>query len=150
MNYIKLIIGIALVLGGYVLYSFHVQSIEKKTNAKWEKALTEEREKNSKIEKAILEGVRKLEEDKNVKIQNLNADVKRLTVSLRKRPSREVIYRNTPETTRACTGAGLYREDGEFLIGEAARANKIRIERDFYYNQYEQARKKLDESSQSN
>lgn len=43
----------------------------------------------------------------------------------------------------ACTGAGLYRDDAEFLARLASDADQVKIERDYYYGQYESARKLL-------
>lgn len=63
---------------------------------------------------------------------------------LRKRPTRSELNSAVAEARKACTGAELYREDGEFLTGEAARAERIRVERDHLYEQYERARQKLD------
>lgn len=41
------------------------------------------------------------------------------------------------------TGLGLYRQDGEFLVGEAARANRLRIALAACYRDYEVARAEL-------
>lgn len=62
--------------------------------------------------------------------------------ALRNRPSRS--GPETTETRKTCTGAELYREDGLFLAREAARAERITKERDFYYEQYERARAALE------
>lgn len=43
----------------------------------------------------------------------------------------------------SCTGAQLYRDDADFLAGFAQQAESVRIERDYYYGQYESARKLL-------
>lgn len=45
---------------------------------------------------------------------------------------------------QTCTGAELSREDAEFLAGESARADKVVKERDYYYGEYERARKALE------
>lgn len=45
---------------------------------------------------------------------------------------------------QTCTGAELSREDAEFLAGEAARADRITKERDYYYNEYEKARLRVE------
>lgn len=151
LNWIKwTIIGIITVIGVYVHTSLVDRAVEA-NNAKWNKQQQELIEKNRGTEKAILTGVLKLEEMKNEEIQNLNTTVNDLRSKLRKRPSREyvTVYRDNPSTEGACTGAELFREDGEFLIGEAARAERVLIERNFYYEQYEQVRKKLDERNKS-
>lgn len=81
-------------------------------------------------------------EAKNDKIQRLNAHTERLLTSLRERPVRPdpTIY---TEAGGSCTGRELYREDGEFLTREAARAERILEERNYYFAQYEALRKQL-------
>jgi hypothetical protein len=151
LNWIKwAIIGVITVIGVYVHISL-VNSAVESNNAKWNKEQQELIKKNDETEKAILTGVLKLEEMKNEEIQNLNTTANDLRSKLRNRPSRKYItvYRDNPSIERACTGAELYREDGEFLIGEAARAERVLIERNYYYEQYEQVRKKLDERNKS-
>jgi hypothetical protein len=60
--------------------------------------------------------------------------------SLRNRPVRPATVASTQP---ACTGAGLYRDDAEFLARLASDADQVKIERDYYYGQYESARKLL-------
>ena len=60
--------------------------------------------------------------------KTLAADVARLTRSLRDRPERPADLSASATSGMACTGAGLYRADGEFLIGEAARADETRLQ----------------------
>lgn len=61
---------------------------------------------------------------------------------LRNRPSRpapspaSTVDTPAPEPAQSCTGASLYREDGEFLAGEAARADRILSELDACQKQY--------------
>jgi len=47
------------------------------------------------------------------------------------------------EGAGGCTGAGLYRPDGEFLVGESARANVLRIALQSCYRSYDTAAEKL-------
>jgi len=80
---------------------------------------------------------------KENEINKLTARVSSLRSELLKRPSRQ----NNPlppSSPATCTGRELYREDGEFLAGEASTAERVRIERDYYYGQYEQARQQLE------
>lgn len=86
---------------------------------------------------------------KNEEINILNNRLSKLTNSLQQRPSRNDSP-TTPPTTSSCTGAELLREDGEFLAGEAARADRILKERDFYYGQYERAKQALDALQRTN
>lgn len=144
------VIGVIIVLIGWIHLSLVNRAVEL-NNSEWNKAQQVLIEKNRKTEKAILTEALKLEEVKNEEIKNLNTTVNDLRSKLRKRPSREyvTVYRDNPSTEGACTGAELFREDGEFLIGEAARAERVLIERNYYYEQYEQVRKKLDERNKS-
>lgn len=79
-------------------------------------------------------------------IRSLNARVADLDKRLRERPSRPP---TTGASQSACvgpdrgTGAGLYREDGLFLSGEAASAQRIRVQRDTCYQRYADAQAEL-------
>jgi hypothetical protein len=46
-----------------------------------------------------------------------------------------------------CTGAGLYRDDAEFLTWRADAAQRIRLQRDACYRQYESARETVSKLS---
>lgn len=144
------VIGALVGVIGWVHLSLVNKAVEDNNN-EWVVKQQHLIQKNKEVENAILTGVLKLEENKNEQIQILSSDVDVLRSKLRKRPSREyvTVYRDNPSTEGACTGAELYKEDGEFLIGEAARAERVLIERNFYYEQYEQVRKKLDERNKS-
>lgn len=83
--------------------------------------------------------------DKQVALTSRVAD---LLGQLRNRPERPApggAVAPAAGNPEACTGAGLYRQDSEFLAGEAAAAAAIAIERDSIWQQYEDARKKLSE-----
>lgn len=82
----------------------------------------------------------------------LAADRGRLERLLRNRPYRPAPgVPGTPAASGSgsagATGAGLYREDGEFLAGEAAAAKRIAIERDSCLAQYHNAERQLNGSS---
>lgn len=83
------------------------------------------------------------------KITTISSELSAALHRLHNRPARPTPSDNTkaPPATEACTGGQLYREDGEFLIREASRANEVVVERDFFYKAYEDARKTLDEYS---
>lgn len=82
----------------------------------------------------------------------IDLERRRLERSLLNRPYREEAPRSAPSEpstpSLSCTGSELYREDGEFLTGEAARADKLIAERDFYWQSYENARKELENLKQ--
>lgn len=79
---------------------------------------------------------------KDEEIKNINSKYAALSRSLQQRPSREG-GSSAPGDSKTCTGAELLREDGEFLAGEAARADRILKERDYYYEQYRRAQEAL-------
>lgn len=94
--------------------------------------------------------VDKIEKDKNNEIANLKSRVRTLTDSLSSRPNRPEpsgVSSSTgnQESRPGSTGAELYREDGEFLAREAARADEIRIELKGCYKSYDEMRQRLDE-----
>ncbi len=108
----------------------------------YETALEEQREKSREAERDLLQTSIKELEKKDEKIKTLNNHLAVLTHRLQERNSRTDDSNNSG-TAGTCTGAQLYREDGQFLAREAARADRILTERDFYFNAYETARKKL-------
>lgn len=111
-----------------------------KIEYKEEKALAEE--KANRITKELLSSAMSAINKKDEEIKEINSALSSLSDRLRERPSREDSSRDTSPTF-SCTGAELSREDGEFLAREAARADRILKERDYYYERYEEARKAL-------
>ena len=89
-----------------------------------------------------------LRQEKDREIRDLNARAVALSNSLRDRPSRAAAESSAVSVTPgtrcapvACTGAGLSKEDGEFLAREAARADEARALLQQCYNQYQTLRK---------
>ena len=78
----------------------------------------------------------KIRKDKDEKINSINTQLVDAIGELRKRPSRTAETSNG-QTASGCNGSQLYAEDSEFLIREAARADKIRVGLEACYNQYE-------------
>ena len=108
-----------------------------------EQASKEYKERTERGQKTLDASHRSALKEKDAKInsieRNLRSDIERL----RNREVRPNVVTIT-ETRETCTGTGLYREDAEFLTREAARAEKVRIERDYYWQQYENARLELE------
>ncbi|OOV05756.1 hypothetical protein [Rhodoferax fermentans] len=86
--------------------------------------------------------------DKDEKIRLLNSAVSAVLASLRNRPARPnesgtgLPTDASTGTSASCTGAQLYRPDAEFLIGESARADKLRLDLgqcQAQYNEYREA-----------
>lgn len=88
------------------------------------------------------------DKEKDEALKRNNSAYQSLVNSLRNRKDRPNNLPSNPETGSTCTGAQLYREDAEFLAGEAARADKAIIDRDYYYGQYESIRSLLNDRQQ--
>lgn len=87
------------------------------------------------------------DKEKQDAVKTVDTKYRSLVGELQKRPTRADLTSSVASAVAraksACTGAQLYREDGEFLAREAARADKVIIDRNYYYEQYEAARRVL-------
>lgn len=101
-------------------------------------------ERTERATKALEASLRLESQQKDAKINSIQRQLADTFKRLQHRPVRPNVVTIT-ETREACTGRELYREDGEFLAREAARAERVLEERDFYWQQYENARIKLEE-----
>lgn len=108
----------------------------------YESLMQEERIRAQETTNLLLTAMVEDMKEKDEEIQNITADRDDLLRRLSKRPSREDSS-SASQDRNTCTGAELLREDGEFLAREAARADKILTERNYYYEQYERARRAL-------
>lgn len=77
------------------------------------------------------------EKAKDEQIQTINARLDAALGELRKRPQRPAVMPKDSGAGCRTTGAGLYRDDGDFLARLAARADAIAAERDACYRQYQ-------------
>jgi hypothetical protein len=77
-----------------------------------------------------------IRKDKDAQIKVINNQLVDAVGELRKRPSRAT-ETSIGQTPSGCNGSKLYAEDSEFLVREAARADKIRIGLDACYKQYD-------------
>ena len=127
----KALIAIVLYLTSTVFTGFMSYNIGKKLeNRKFleyqnaQKALMIEKE--NKYQEMLVQSLKEKEDA----IKDLNKRHTAVVNSLQQRPSRTAPT-EAPSSPSVCTGAGstgdrLYREDGEFLIGEATRAEVIK------------------------
>jgi hypothetical protein len=90
------------------------------------------------------QAIAKLNKERDEEITSITVARDNIIRSLQQRSSRPQIITETREIREACTGRELFKEDGEFLTREAARAEKILMERNYYYDRYEQARQFLE------
>lgn len=89
----------------------------------------------------------KADNDKQAAVKAVDTKYADLISSLQQRPTRSDLNSSVSAAVAraraACTGPGLYRDDAEFLAGYASLAAKAVIDRDYYYGQYENARRTL-------
>lgn len=116
---IMAMVSVVLFCGGFVNGCSYQQSKQKKVI----------RDKEHQYQ-ADADNIRK---EKDAQIQTINNQLVNAISELRKRPSRTTEASNG----QSCNGTGLYAEDAEFLIREAARADQIRVALDSCYKQYE-------------
>jgi hypothetical protein len=137
-----LILGFVLAVaaaGGAGLYKGHDLGMAE-VQQKWDKERAAQEAEHAAAQAAAREKEQELQanadqlrKEKDREIRDLNARAAALTNSLRDRPTRPTAEASAlPSTASAgcapasCTGAGLSREDAEFLAREAARADELR------------------------
>jgi hypothetical protein len=151
-----LILGFVLAVaaaGGAGLYQGHELGVAE-VQQKWDKERAAQLAEHAAAQAAAREKEQELQasadllrKDKDREIRDLNARTAALTNSLRDRPSRPTAETSTVSSTASagcapssCTGAGLSREDAEFLAGEATRADELRASLKQCYAQYQAIR----------
>ena len=109
-----------------------VQSLWDKDKAATAEAIAQQQAQARAKEQAWQAKADKLQEARRHEIARLNSRHAAIVDSLRDRPERSS-GGGVPEASqvgdgeRACTGNQLYRPDASFLIGEAVRADQLRI-----------------------
>ena len=140
-----LIIALSIIGGGYTIHRMAVKSAvaqaEANLNAQYQNKLSEQKDKAIAKERQLQQESLILTKKKDEKIKSISSKLNITLNELQQRTSRSSSNTSstTPSSGKTCTGAELYREDGEFLAREAARADKILEERDYYYSEYERA-----------
>lgn len=137
---LSIVTGLIALIGGlgYITYDHIYDKGADSVQVKWD-AVEAERSKviaDLKAKSDLAALVMKKESETQLRLLNeknksLNATVATITRELRNRPERpsstNVPSNTTTEPTLGRTGKELYRADAEFLIGEAARAEKLII-----------------------
>jgi hypothetical protein len=120
--------------------------------AKWDaqkavdaQALADAERKARDAEFTLQQRTSDLQKEKQDEIERLNQQHSIIVDGLRKRPARPAVVpmpapAAVTESPCQCDGRQLYREDAEFLIRQARRADAVKIELEACYQQYEQAR----------
>lgn len=118
------------------------------------KASEEAREKEFKL----ITKITSLEKKRNEDVATITASYNRVVGELRSRPARPAPAdpakpSEGPKIATACqgaSGADLYREDGVFLIGEAARADVLRSALETCYIAWDSAEALINKASPPN
>ena len=120
-----------------------------RTQAAWNAQLLEQQQETQRIvetalakERAMQDSAEKLRKAKNEQINRLATDLADALSRLRDRPSRggEGSLSATPTVGAGCTGTDLFRQDSEFLIREANRADRLLADLAQCQKQYAEAR----------
>jgi hypothetical protein len=107
------------------------------------KELTRLTEINIKTKSELENKVKILKDNKDAEIKTINARYDSIITGMQYRPSRQEHKSNStnntsnPESTKATTGAGLYKEDANFLAGYARDTERLKVELIQCYKQYD-------------
>lgn len=148
---IALALILAALAGIYAGWVSHQRDIGRaEVQAKWDadkleksKAALRIVENNTRVTGELQAKADKLRESKNAQIHSIELALAESLQRLRNRPERPPSSDGVPSNTSAgsgCTGASLYAADGEFLIREAARADKLRLRAETCESAYRAAR----------
>lgn len=136
-----------------VLIGTHVWAYNKgqdNVQQKWNAAITLQAQETQKLvedarakEQGLQDAAEKLRRQKNEQINRLATDLADALDRLRQRPSREGDMPTNTATGAGCTGANLFRQDSEFLVREANRADKLLTDLAQCQTQYAKVRRQL-------
>ena len=150
---VKIVLVLAIIFGAYVWHKVEVKIAVNEAVTAIEAQATKEnfklKERALNTQVALQESFNNIQKDKDAKIKTLNARVASLTLSLQERPNRPAatgvsVNPGDEKARQGGTGIGLYREDSEFLSGEATRAELIKEELIGCYKAYDKAKSTLD------
>ena len=141
------IIAVLLVLTSlFLVHKYFVdkavdQTIVEQT-AIYEKRITELTVKSLKIESELKSQVSTIKGEKDAQIKSLDRKYRVAIDSLRQRQERSTSSNSTgnscnAESTKGATGAELFREDAEFLIGFARDTEELKTQLKACYTQYD-------------
>ena len=126
-----------------------VQTLETERRAASDAALTAQKV-SQKREHELQAAADQDRKELSHEVQRIAFERDRALDELRKRPQRPAVQiagtavvpapTGAGESAGGCTGAGLYREDAGFLVGEAARANQLGAYLKACYAGYDRAR----------
>jgi hypothetical protein len=110
------------------------------------KEFTRLTEANAKTKVELAEKVKAIKDSKDAEIKSINARYDAIITGMQHRPSRQDYRGNittdtsATESPKGTTGAGLYKEDANFLAGYARDTEKLKVELIQCYKQYDDVR----------
>jgi len=126
ITYVKIgLVALLLCGAGYAGYSFEA--------ARFDRYKAEQMAATQKLQEQHQQAADQIRKDKDAQITSINSQLLDAVSQLRSRPSRTQGATNGQDGT----GRALSAEDAEFLVREAARADKLRTGLDACYKQYE-------------
>lgn len=130
------ILALVIICGAYFKGYYKGKSL---VQAEWDKVVAEQTLKSVSVERSMQQKVDSVVEEKNREIARIKRSHAALVAGLQHRTQRpESELPASTETPQNCSGAGLYREDGEFLAGEASRADQYALELLSCYKAYDE------------
>lgn len=140
---LKLLVCVAILFGLSVWHVYDKRHAVHQERQVWVQKLEKATKAQVAVNKELQAATNQRKKEYEAQTKDLQRKLDDALVSLRHRQSRPKHLVIT-EVRETCTGRELYREDAEFLTREAARAEQLIEERDYYYNAYEDARLKLE------
>lgn len=140
---------IAILLVVTSLFAWHKYEVNKAVNktiteqtAIYKKQVDELTIKSLKVESELKTQVSTIKGEKDAQIKNLDIKYRIAIDSLRQRQERNSTSNSTgdssnAESTKGATGAGLYREDAEFLIRFSRDTEELKTQLKACYAQYD-------------
>lgn len=122
------IVAAVLAVAVYMAYDWAYDRGANAVRAEWQasdkRAADEARAKGDQLARDM----HTVSEKKDAQIDALNGALSAALVRLSERAPRPAVPASASAACSGATGAQLYRQDGQFLAGEAARAERLRIE----------------------
>jgi hypothetical protein len=100
------------------------------------RVLTEARNRD----RSLLEASERLRKDRDAKVKDLNRKLQSVNAELQQRKERDSRESTNTTACSGATGAELSREDAEFLVREATRADEVVVQLNYCIAQYNKLR----------
>lgn len=149
----KIIAVLLAITSLFAWHKYEVHSAIKQTVAEqteiYQKRIDELTIKSLKVESELKTQVAAIKGEKDAQVKDIDRKYRAAIDSLRQRKERSTASDSTgnscnAESTKGATGAELYREDAEFLIGFAKDTEELKTHLNACYLQYHTVKQQLD------